>query len=69
VRSHPEAVVAGLHPGTVDTALSQPFQRGVKADKLFSPTYAAGRLLEVLDGLTPQDSGRVFAWDGVRIPA
>lgn len=68
-RSHPQAVVAGLHPGTVDTALSEPFQRGVAAEKLFTPAYSAERLLAVLDGLTPADSGGVFAWDGVRIPA
>ena len=68
-RSHPQAVVAGLHPGTVDTGLSEPFQRGVKPEKLFTPAYSAERLLSVLDGLTPADSGGVFAWDGARIPA
>lgn len=67
-RTHPQAVVAGLHPGTVDTALSVPFQKGVAADKLFTADYSAGRLLAVLDGLTPGDSGGVFAWDGARIP-
>lgn len=67
-RSHPQAVVAGLHPGTVDTGLSQPFQRGVATDKLFTPAYSADRLLAVLDGLTPADGGGVFAWDGARVP-
>ena len=67
-RTHPQAVVAGLHPGTVDTALSVPFQKGVAADKLFTADYSASRLLAVLDGLTPADSGGVFAWDGARIP-
>ena len=67
-RTHPEAVVAGLHPGTVDTGLSAPFQRGVKPDKLFSSARSAAHLLDVIDGLTPQDSGGVFAWDGARIP-
>lgn len=67
-RSHPQAIVAGLHPGTVDTGLSQPFQRGVATDKLFTPEYSAGCLLAVLDGLTPADSGGVFAWDGARVP-
>lgn len=67
-RSHALAVVAGLHPGTVDTGLSEPFQRGVPTDKLFTPAYSAGRLLDVLDGLTPADSGGVFAWDGARVP-
>jgi len=66
-RTHPQAVVAGLHPGTVDTGLSAPFQRGVKPDKLFSPARSAGYLLDVIDGLEPEDSGGVFAWDGARI--
>jgi NAD(P)-dependent dehydrogenase (short-subunit alcohol dehydrogenase family) len=68
-RSHPQAVVAGLHPGTVDTGLSRPFQKGVADGKLFAPAYSAERLLAVLDGLTPADSGGVIAWDGARIPA
>jgi len=68
-RTHPQAVVAGLHPGTVDTGLSAPFQRGVKPERLFTAAHSAERLLGVLDGLTPDDSGGVFAWDGARIPA
>jgi NAD(P)-dependent dehydrogenase (short-subunit alcohol dehydrogenase family) len=67
-RSHPQAVVAGLHPGTVETPLSAPFRRGVAPDKLFAPDFSAERLLAVLDGLTPAQSGGVFAWDGARIP-
>jgi len=68
-RTHPQAVVAGLHPGTVDTPLSAPFQKGVAQDKLFTPAHSAERLLQVIDGLTPGDSGGVLAWDGARIPA
>jgi NAD(P)-dependent dehydrogenase (short-subunit alcohol dehydrogenase family) len=67
-RTHPQAVVAGLHPGTVDTGLSKPFQRGVKPEKLFTPEQSAAHLLQVLDGLQPADSGGVFAWDGARVP-
>ena len=66
-RSHPEAVVVALHPGTTDTALSRPFQRNVPEGKLFTPDFVATRLLAVLDGLSPQDSGGFFAWDGGRI--
>jgi NAD(P)-dependent dehydrogenase (short-subunit alcohol dehydrogenase family) len=55
-----------LHPGTVDTRLSAPFQRGVP--ELFTPDTAARHLLGVLDRLTPADSGGLFAWDGQRIP-
>ena len=67
-RSHPMAVIAGLHPGTVDTGLSAPFQKGVAEGRLFTPDYSAERLLAVMAGLTPADSGGVFAWDGARIP-
>lgn len=68
-RTHPQAIICGLHPGTVDTELSQPFQRGVAPGKLFTPEVSATYLLKVIDGLTPADSGGVFAWDGSRIPA
>lgn len=67
-RSHPQAIVAALHPGTVDSRLSAPFQRGVAPDRLFSPDQAAGYLLDTLDGLGPADSGGLFAWDGARLP-
>lgn len=68
-RRSPDAVCVGLHPGTVDTALSEPFQRGVPEGRLFSPDESAAHLVRVLDGLTPADSGGVFAWDGSRIPS
>jgi NAD(P)-dependent dehydrogenase (short-subunit alcohol dehydrogenase family) len=67
-RTHPQAVVAGLHPGTVATDLSAPFQSGVKAERLFTSAQSAAYLLQVLARLTPADSGGVFAWDGQRIP-
>ncbi len=67
-RRNPLALCVGLHPGTVDTGLSKPFQANVAEGKLFTPDYAAERLLAVLDGLQVEDSGRLFAWDGARIP-
>ena len=65
---NPGALCVALHPGTVDTRLSQPFQGGVDPAKLFTPTRSARALLGVLDHLTPADSGRLFAWDGQAIP-
>ena len=67
-RRNPDALCVALHPGTVDTALSKPFQGGVPEGKLFSPAQAARQLLGVLDGLGPDDSGQLYAWDGQRIP-
>jgi NAD(P)-dependent dehydrogenase (short-subunit alcohol dehydrogenase family) len=66
-RTHKQAVIAGLHPGTVATSLSEPFQRNVEPGKLFTPEFSAERMLAVLDSLTPADSGTLFAWDGQRI--
>lgn len=66
-RSRSQAVCIALHPGTVDTPLSVPFQRGVPHGKLFSPARAAEQLLFVLDNLRPEQTGRVFAWDGTEI--
>jgi NAD(P)-dependent dehydrogenase (short-subunit alcohol dehydrogenase family) len=67
-RQRPESIVAGLHPGTVDTALSQPFSGRVPESQLFSAARSARHLLRVIEALTPEDSGGVFAWDGKRIP-
>jgi NAD(P)-dependent dehydrogenase (short-subunit alcohol dehydrogenase family) len=67
-RKRAEAICVGLHPGTVDTGLSKPFQGNTPAEKLFTPDYSASCLLSVLDGLKPDDSGAVFAWDGQRVP-
>ena len=64
-RRKPLALVVSLHPGTVDTRLSQPFQRGVP--KLFDAMTSAHHLLGVLDTLAPADSGGLFAWDGTAI--
>lgn len=67
-RKNPLALCVGLHPGTVDTDLSKPFQSGVPAERLFSPEKSAHHLLSVLERLTPDDTGGLFAWDGSRIP-
>jgi NAD(P)-dependent dehydrogenase (short-subunit alcohol dehydrogenase family) len=67
-RTIPKMVVAGLHPGTVDTGLSKPFQANVAAEKLFTPRQSADYLIEVLENLQPENSGGLFAWDGRQIP-
>ncbi len=63
-RTNPTALFIGLHPGTVDTALSEPFQTNVQEGKLFTPQYAANRMLEVLNKTDSKKSGKIFAYDG-----
>lgn len=67
-RRLPLACVSLLHPGTTATPLSAPFQASVPPERLFSAERAASQLLDVLEGLTPEQSGRFWAWDGQPIP-
>ncbi len=64
-RRNDRGIVVALHPGTVDTRLSKPFQQSGR--DLFQPGRAAVQLLDVLDALKPGDSGKLFAWDGTEI--
>ncbi|MBX3726248.1 MAG: SDR family NAD(P)-dependent oxidoreductase [Xanthomonadales bacterium] len=67
-RLNPAAACLLLHPGTVDTALSQPFRAGLGPTQVISPTQAAGHLLAVIANVSPADSGSFLAWDGRPIP-
>ncbi|KPQ36341.1 MAG: Dehydrogenase [Phormidesmis priestleyi Ana] len=67
-RRNPNTILVMLHPGTTDTQLSKPFQRGVPPEKLFSTERTVSQLLNVLANLTPEDSGEFFSWDGSRLP-
>ena len=66
-RSNANAIFVGLQPGTVKSYLSKPFEKNVKADKLFTPDYSAEKLLDVISNLTNENSGKVYAWDGEEI--
>lgn len=59
-RSHKQAVCVTLHPGTVKTQLSN--QYGSSA--AMPASQAASRLLDVLEGLSPSQSGGFFDWAG-----
>ena len=66
-RTNKLAKVIGLHPGTVDTELSKPFQKNVPENKLFTPKFSADAMINVINGLKDGDSGSVFAFDGTKI--
>ncbi|QUL38607.1 SDR family NAD(P)-dependent oxidoreductase [Erythrobacter sp. JK5] len=68
-RTHRQGVVVGLHPGTVDSALSDPFQSNLPDGQLTKPGEAAANLLDVLAGVGPEKSGRVFDFKGEVVPA
>ena len=66
-RRNDRGIVVALHPGTVDTPLSRPFQGNVQPGRLFTPDRAAAQLLDVIDGLRPPDSGELFDWEGKEV--
>jgi len=63
----PESIIISLHPGTVNTQLSQPFQKNVNEGSLFEADDAVNKLINVIDGLNIKDTGSFLAWDGSSI--
>jgi NAD(P)-dependent dehydrogenase (short-subunit alcohol dehydrogenase family) len=66
-RRFPGVKLLAFHPGTTNTELSQPFQRGVPPEKLFTPDFVAGRLASLMDQLKPDGQLAYLAWDGSKI--
>jgi NAD(P)-dependent dehydrogenase (short-subunit alcohol dehydrogenase family) len=67
-RRNDRAIVVTLHPGTVDTALSRPFQANVQPGRLFDTERAALQLLDVVEGLKVIDSGKLLDFQGDEVP-
>ena len=67
-RYNPESCMVTLHPGTVDTDLSRPFQKKDANTRPFSADHSAARLWQVMDHLRPAQTGGFFAYDGRSIP-
>lgn len=66
-RSNKNSIILGLHPGTVDTKLSKPFQSAVKKEKLFTANYSVEKMIEVINNKTIKDSGNIFDYQGIKI--
>jgi len=68
-RSNKNAIIIGLHPGTVDSNLSKPFQGNVAEGKLFTPEFSTQKMFAVINNLEPKDSGKVFDFNGIEVLA
>ena len=64
-RTHPKAVVALLHPGTVATSFTAKY---LGRHPAIAPEVAAADLLRVLEGLGPADSGSFHDRAGKVVP-
>lgn len=63
-RTHSNATIIGLHPGTVDSHLSSPFKHNVDKDHLFLPEKAARQLFQVISKININQSGHCIDWGG-----
>ncbi len=60
-RTHRQAICVALHPGTVRTPFTEKY---LDRHPAVSAADAAGNLLDVIDALTPAQSGQFFDWQG-----
>merc|ERR1712062_904470 len=62
-------IILSLHPGTVDTGLSKPFQEMAKKQyEIFTPEHSAKLLVNLCEECRTSDSGKFFAYDKSQIP-
>jgi NAD(P)-dependent dehydrogenase (short-subunit alcohol dehydrogenase family) len=64
-RTHKDLICVALHPGTVETKFTEKY---VGHNPSVPAPEAASNLLSVLDGLTSQDTGKFFDWQGKEVP-
>ena len=65
-RRNRQSICVALHPGTVSTALSEPFAK--TGLKVRPASEAASDLLTVLQALVPQDTGCLVDYQGQKLP-
>ena len=59
--------LVGLHPGTVNTNLSKPFQGSTPKEKIFTPTQSVDYLTKVIEKIKPEDTGKILDWQGEEV--
>jgi NAD(P)-dependent dehydrogenase (short-subunit alcohol dehydrogenase family) len=67
-RNLPNVCVAALHPGTIDTGLSRPFQKNVPEGQLFTAEQSVSYMMNVIETLKPELTGKFWSFDGSGLP-
>ena len=60
-----KAIIVALHPGTVKSNLSKPFQK-INL-KIQSPEESAKHLVKIINSIDQSQTGKFFNWDGSEI--
>tara|TARA_R110002110_G_C13470525_1_gene720937 strand:+ start:51667 stop:52461 length:795 start_codon:yes stop_codon:yes gene_type:complete len=66
--SHRNVSVVALHPGTVESPLSEPFISRGYSNRVLTPQESAAALLNVIGALRPGQTGEFYDWQGKAIP-
>ncbi len=66
-RSRSKTSIFAIQPGTTDTALSKPFQKGLPAGQLQTPEFTAEKIAELFETFDLQNSGEFFDFLGQKI--
>ena len=61
-----KAICVSMHPGTVTSKLSKPFQK--EGLTIQSPEESSKNIVQILSNLKSQDTGSFFNWNGEKIP-
>ena len=64
-RTHRDAALVALHPGTVATPFTEKY---LARHPAVPPDDAAENLLRVIDGIGAAQTGGFFDWKGERVP-
>ncbi|KAK7110019.1 C-signal-like [Littorina saxatilis] len=65
-RGRRKVICISMHPGTVDTALSRPYHKNVP--NLFTVEDSVNQMMEVINSLTVDDSGKFLTYDRSELP-
>ena len=60
----PESICVALHPGTVESTLTQSYSSRYE---VISPSDSALKLMTVINSLKPDDTGKFFDQNGIKI--
>lgn len=67
-RKNRNASIVAIHPGTTIGDLSAPFANNINPKKYYSPALSATRIIQVMQSISPKQTGQFFNWDGNNIP-
>ncbi|WP_321277388.1 SDR family NAD(P)-dependent oxidoreductase [Thiomicrorhabdus indica] len=63
-RKRSNSIVFAIQPGTTDTALSKPFQKGLPANQLQTPEFTAEKIFDLFQQATIELSGNFIDFEG-----